>query len=189
MKMIKELFQGRKATYIIVISGVIGILLILCSQFATALTPRTPDPVPASKSEISTDDYTTQLEQRLGDIIGSIHGVGKLKIMITLYQGTENVYAKELKSSYDSYKDITGDAANKTQEKNDLSEEYLLVENADGRHQALLTTQIEPKVKGVIVVCDGAENAIVAEQVTSAVTTALDIPAHRVCVIKLSESF
>ena len=48
------------------------------------------------------------------------------------------------------------------------------------RHEVV--TEIQPTVKGVIVVCDGAGNEAVAERVRTAVQTVLHITARRVCV-------
>ena len=48
------------------------------------------------------------------------------------------------------------------------------------RHEVV--TEIQPTVKGVIVVCAGAENEAVVERVQTAVQTVLHITSRRVCV-------
>lgn len=48
------------------------------------------------------------------------------------------------------------------------------------RHEVV--TEIQPTVKGVMVVCAGAEDEAVAERVQTAVQTVLHITARRVCV-------
>ncbi|MBQ3133662.1 MAG: hypothetical protein IJC17_05275 [Clostridia bacterium] len=48
----------------------------------------------------------------------------------------------------------------------------------------VLVTEVLPKVRGVVVVCDGGDNAAVCERVTEVITTALNIPERRVCVTK-----
>lgn len=48
----------------------------------------------------------------------------------------------------------------------------------------VLVTEILPKIRGVVVVCDGGNDAAVCERVTEVVTTALNIPQRRVCVTK-----
>ena len=49
-----------------------------------------------------------------------------------------------------------------------------------------LVTEILPTVKGVVIVCAGGDDQAVRERVQSAVTTALNITARRVCVTKLT---
>ena len=55
-----------------------------------------------------------------------------------------------------------------------------------GKKEALLKTQKQPTIQGVVVVCEGAGSMIVQERVTQVVTTALGIPYNKVCVTKIS---
>lgn len=52
---------------------------------------------------------------------------------------------------------------------------------------ATKTKEVEPKIRGVLVVCEGGDDPVVAEQITKAVTRTLDISAAKVCIAKLSE--
>lgn len=49
------------------------------------------------------------------------------------------------------------------------------------------TKEIEPLIRGVLVVCEGGDDPVVVERVTEAVTKALDISTAKVCITKLSE--
>ena len=49
------------------------------------------------------------------------------------------------------------------------------------------TKEIEPHIRGVLVVCEGGDNPVVVERITQAVTKALDISTAKVCITKLSE--
>ena len=46
------------------------------------------------------------------------------------------------------------------------------------------TASIEPKVRGVVIVCDGGDDPIVAARVLEAVTKSLDINSDKVCITK-----
>ena len=61
---------------------------------------------------------------------------------------------------------------------------YIIVEDADGAQKALAVTQVQPVVKGVVIVCEGGDNPSVQQRVTDAVTTALNLSSARVCVVK-----
>ena len=50
--------------------------------------------------------------------------------------------------------------------------------------QTMLVTEVLPKVRGVVVVCDGGDDQTVCDRVTEVITTALNIPKRRVCVTK-----
>ena len=49
------------------------------------------------------------------------------------------------------------------------------------------TKEIEPHIRGVLVVCEGGDDPVVVERITQAVTKALDISTAKVCITKLSE--
>lgn len=49
------------------------------------------------------------------------------------------------------------------------------------------TKEIQPVIRGVLVVCEGGDKPVVVERVTDAVTKALDISTAKVCITKLSE--
>lgn len=49
------------------------------------------------------------------------------------------------------------------------------------------TKEIQPVIRGVLVVCEGGDDPVVTQTVTQAVTRALDISSAKVCVTKLTE--
>lgn len=62
------------------------------------------------------------------------------------------------------------------------SVEYVYLDNSTTK-----TKEIEPLIRGVLVVCEGGDSPVVVERITEAVTKALDISAAKVCITKLSE--
>ncbi len=87
-----------------------------------------------------------------------------------------------------------------------LSEEILtMIESVEGAGNAkiLLTLEnsyeyvyldddetlqkvIEPQIRGVVVTCEGADSAVVREEITRLLKTVLNIPSTKVCVNKLT---
>ena len=55
------------------------------------------------------------------------------------------------------------------------------------RDSATKTKEVEPLIRGVLVLCEGGDKPAVVERVTNAVTKALDISTAKVCITKLSE--
>ena len=55
------------------------------------------------------------------------------------------------------------------------------VERDDGEQPLVVTTML-PDIQGVLVLCEGAADEKVCEQVTNAVTTVLGISSRRVCI-------
>lgn len=61
----------------------------------------------------------------------------------------------------------------------DNSGENVYLKNTDTK-----TVSIEPKVRGVVVVCDGGDDQLVISRVLDAVTKALNISSDKVCITK-----
>ena len=59
------------------------------------------------------------------------------------------------------------------------SVECVYLENSNTK-----TKQIEPVIRGVVVVCQGGDNPVTVQRVLSAVTKALNISSAKVCVTK-----
>ena len=62
------------------------------------------------------------------------------------------------------------------------SAEYVYLENGTTK-----TKEIEPRVRGVLVICEGGDDPVAVGRITEAVTKALDISTAKVCISKLSE--
>ena len=99
---IKKLLSAQNKTKIIVIAGLLGIGLIMLSEF---LPDNNTDQniKDTSDSVISdnTDTYKQEIESELKNIIGKINGVGDLEVMVTIEGTTEYVYAEELDTDND----------------------------------------------------------------------------------------
>ena len=64
----------------------------------------------------------------------------------------------------------------------DNSGENVYLSNSDTK-----TKSIEPTVRGVVIVCEGGDDAIVVNRVLSAVTKSLSISTDKVCITKLQK--
>ena len=176
--------SGEKGKKIILIAGIAGMVLILLSSFW-------PKSETATKNEettttMTTSEYTDLLQQRLASIVNSIEGVGQSEIMVTLETGVQNIYANQEQKNTDKSQDITGENTTRIQERQDVEQNVILVDDPEGGEKALIKTQLEPQIKGVVVVCQGGDEPVVQTRISQAITTALDISSKRVCVTKRS---
>ena len=80
-----------KLQRIIIIAGIVGILLIWLSSFL----PERKGTSTAKEKSKTADEFIADTEQKLVDIIGSIEGAGKCRVMVTLENGVEYIYAVE----------------------------------------------------------------------------------------------
>lgn len=167
-------FKSDRWKNLIILGGLAGIVLIFLSSYFPS---GNSDSTEKALNEITAQEYTSQLEASLTQIVSQIHGAGEAHIMVTLETGVETKYATEEKSSTES-------SGEKMFGSSELT--YITVRDANGSERALAITEVQPTVKGVVVVCPGGEDPVVQQRIVSAVTTALDISSKRVFVTRLA---
>ncbi len=179
---ITALFKGDKKIKLIVLAGILGILFIFLSGGKTENVQKKSNETVSSS--FSAEELSVQMEKKLTALVGGISGVGHCNVMITYENGIEYVYANESKSTSDVMDEGEG---GKKQEKNSQENSLVIIDTGNGK-EALRVKEIQPKVRGVVVVCDGADNISVRQRVVDAVTTALDISSAKVYVAKAIEN-
>ena len=144
------------------------IILIIGIVFMTALSDK-----PRKKSGSVNDDVQLQ-EEKLESILSEISGAGKVEVMITYYGSSEMDIAYETKTSTSG-----GD-------KNTSGSEDKKAVISGG--EPVVVQEKYPKVKGVIVVAQGADSIEVKRALTDAVTAATGAAACNVCVYKSAQN-
>lgn len=124
-----------------------------------------------------TSEYLSDLEMRLTSMISSIDGAGETKVMITLESGSEEIYLHD----YDYGENIDPSGKNSLERK----DEYVIVDGDSGE-RGIVVRVAEPKIRGVAVVCKGADSETVRSRIVETVTALLDISSARVSVAKMS---
>ena len=163
-----EKFTCDKKRLFIIVAGIVGVLLLVVSEFI----PGSEEDVEITENddEMSFTSYEKDIEERLKNLIESIDGAGKVQVMVTIESGDEKVYATESKKTENN------------EEKN-----YVLVD-IEGSDSGLLLKIAQPEIRGVAIVCQGADSPTVRNAVVGAVTSVLGISSNRVNVSKMKNS-
>lgn len=161
-------------TKLIVIIGLVGILLIMLSEFLPkgSSNNSTDIKVISSNNPASLSNYKETTQKDLESIISKIEGVGRCSVMVTFDTSAESVYA------YDS----TSEFGDKN-EKREYS--YIIIKGEKGE-EPILVKEIQPKVKGVIVVCEGGESSKVREDIISSISSAFSIASNKISISKMT---
>lgn len=169
--------QSEKGVKWAMALGAVGVVLILLSEWMPQKTT-----AEAAAAAVTAESYCADIEQRLCALLQDMEGVGSCSVYVTLENGVEYVYAKEQQENADRSED-RDESSEQVKESADTQESVILIDGDNGE-TGLLLTEIQPQVKGVVVVCSGGNDEAVIERVTAVVTTALNISARRVCVTK-----
>ena len=176
---IKNILSKDVGKKVVLFAGILGIFLIFVSSYSQNKPP--PEKQEPIKNQ-TTQEYIEKLESDLNKIISSIKGAGDAKVLITLENGMENVYATEERKNKEATKDNLNGEASKVKESDDVEKKYITIKDSDGSEKALSVMQIQPKVKGVVIVCKGGGNPEVQQRIREATKTLLNISSKRVFV-------
>lgn len=163
--MMADLLKDKKK--LIVILGMVGIVLIFISTIFDGEETETEVIV---EEVFCLDDYVTNLEEKLSAIVSAITGESSPCVMITAVSSGEKVFA------YDSY--VSSSDSSTTEE-----DTYVIVNQDDGSDTLVEITELEPEIKGVVVVSEFADNIIIKEKILNAVTTTFGLSTNQVCVV------
>ena len=144
------------------------IILIIGIVFMTVLSDK-----PQQKSSSVNDNVQLQ-EEKLESILSEISGAGKVEVMITYYGSSEKDIAYETKTSTSG------------SDKNSSGSEDKKAVISGG--EPVVVQEKYPRVKGVIVVAQGADSIEVKRALTDAVTAARGAAACNVCVYKAAQN-
>ena len=171
----KGLARSKKGGWILVGTALLGMLLIYLSTRGS--------PATVTESAQDVDKYRDDLEDKLSRVVSRITGEEAPEIFVSLEGSEEVVYADRTDQSDDRLENTEGGDSNRKQEKSDRKQNYILVEDADGGQKALVVTTLAPLVRGVVVVTECADRPAIRERILQAITTALNIPSNKVCVV------
>ncbi len=160
--------KSDKKTMAILIVAIVGMLLIMLSETGERDSK-------ANEADNSSEYILSENElcEELENLIENINGAGKAKVMITFEASAETVYAADVqeKTTKDGEENIT--------------REYIIIDSSGGETGMKLKI-ISPEVKGVAVVCRGAKNPVIKEQIISAVSALFDISSNKISVAEMA---
>lgn len=172
---------------VLVLAGILLIVIALPVQ-----RQQTIDSVPQESAAEEVADQNTQMEcygeyweRRLENALAQMEGVGLAKVMITLEDEGELVVEKDkpVQTSSTDEKDSGGG----TRQIRDYvsTETTVFYTDENGRQMPYVAREVTPKVTGVVVIAQGADNTKVKEQITRLLEALFDVDAHKVIVVKM----
>ncbi len=174
MDKLTKFFAEKNRMRIAMIVGVVGIFIIVLSQYINFEKEEITEPL-----ENIYVDIEKELEEKIADIVFAITGETNPVVMLTLKGSTSYVYATQDKESNTQN---SGEQSNTTEVESEIT--YIITEDENGNESAVLLSEVYPEVKGVVVVTKYAQNMVIKESIMHAVMTALNISSNEVCVVE-----
>ena len=144
-------------------------LLVLVIGIALLLIPgKSGGDWKVVNESISEPKQSALTQDALAEILQSIHGAGKVKVLLSISTGEETLYQTDTETATDSQKIQT------------------VIITDSQRNEAGLIRQVNPVTYlGAIVVCQGADSPAVRLAITQAVTKITGLGADAICVLKM----
>jgi stage III sporulation protein AG len=172
LKKLNELKIGKKNIVLIAVAVFI-IFLLLIIEF---IPPDNTENVSKENTEKYSSQYIEKTEKELEALLENISGAGEVKVMITLENCYENVFAKGYNEKSENKTDS---------QRSESEEEYIIIKNGSNNEECLVVKVYEPTVKGVAVIAQGAGNTQVKNAITQTVCALFDISSAKVSVEKM----
>ncbi len=164
-----------------------GVVLVIFSIPSSKSTTENESKTTVANSEITIDNntYVEALEQKLSDILSSIEGTGKTRVMITLKSSEEKVVLSEKPITKSDTVETDSEGGNRTVNNYEEGDKVIYVTDTDGNEIPYVVKSLEPVIEGVLVVTEGGNEAVVKEKVINSVTALFNIAEHKITVEKM----
>ena len=191
--MLKEFFNKnenckdkKKQIENIVVFIIILIITVLIINNIWSKEENEEDVIDSSKVLAKTDSsQQDKLEDNLEDILASINGVGKVKVLIKYSESSTVVpmYNETVSQSTTQEKD--GDGRNKDIKETESKKEIVYTDE-NGYNKPITEKVVMPVIEGAIVSAEGAGNANVKTSIVSAIEAVTGLAVHKIQVFEMN---
>jgi stage III sporulation protein AG len=193
---LKEYYRGNDKKKLIessVIFIIIGIIIVIAAGSFMDKGNRKDTGIANNdnKKEDVVKDYSQNeisLEEKVEDILSKIEGAGRVDVLITYASGKELVPVYDTKSAENNTEEKDSGNGMRSIKQYDNERAVAYEESQNGIKKPVVAKEVNPEVRGVLVVADGAENDVVREKLVMAVQALVDVPAYRVQVFRKSRN-
>ncbi len=126
--------------------------------------------------------YAAYLESKLKKVLSMIEGVGNAEVVVTLKSSSEKIVDKEYSQIENQLEETDNTGGTRKSSEQSYEENTVLVGEDNGTPYVL--QEIMPEIEGILVVAEGADSAVIEEQITDALAALFGISPHKIRVLK-----
>lgn len=164
----EKILDFLKKNKLILLIGLVGLILLL---IPIGGGDGNDTPVIA---ETETETFSVEaFERKLEDILSDVKGAGSVRVMLSLKNGTETVYATNDSTSLKTDGSETSQSTDRT----------VVMQSQGGVNAPVEEKRIYPRFSGAVVVCDGAGKASVELMIINAVASVTGLTTDKISVL------
>ena len=126
------------------------------------------------------------LERKLEDILESINGVGRVKVLIKYAESSTVVAMYNETTSESSSKETDGNGSSKDVKETENKKEIVYTDE-DGKNKPITEKVVMPVIEGAVITAQGAENASIKSSIVSAVEAVTGLAVHKIQVFEMGD--
>jgi stage III sporulation protein AG len=117
-------------------------------------------------------DSILSVEERLAQILRQVKGAGEVQVLLTEASGEETIYQ------------INGNTSS-SDTSSSSKQDTVTITDSQRNEQGLVRQKNPPKYMGVVVVCQGGDQATVRLAIIDAVSKAIGLGADKISILKM----
>lgn len=141
---------------------------------------------PNSSDTVKMSEYEEKQEASLREILKQINGVGEVSVKINFESSEVKVPAIDKSSQKSVTEETDGEGGKRVNNQETDGDKVVMTSNQGGNEPLILKTD-KPKVIGVMVVAEGADNSKINYEITKAVSSLYDVSMDKVNVLAMKK--
>lgn len=182
-ELIGQIKDGKNMEWIAIVLVAAIVISIYASTLTKEPVKNQEDILPKDQGELHwIEDNTsaeTREEHRLKEVLSVIKGAGQVEVMITYSSGREIIPAMSNVESSTKTEEEDNSGGTRQTNQIDVNSQPITMNDSEGTKPIILK-EVEPEIKGVIVISEGAEDLRVKMELMKAVQIALGINPNQV---------
>ncbi|HJA80530.1 MAG TPA: stage III sporulation protein AG [Candidatus Mediterraneibacter intestinipullorum] len=181
-----EKLPKKNQLVLILLAGVLLIVIVFPVPDPSESTDRQSEGIQETMTAGSRDngDYEQYLEEKTARVLEDVEGVGKVTVMITLKSDGQKIIEKDQSSSSQTTEEEDSSGGTRSVEDQSSDKTSIYEQTADGSSTPYVSKELAPEVEGVVVIAEGGDNAVVAQNITEAVQALFGVEAHKIKIMK-----
>jgi len=178
--------KKKQIENIIVFIIILIVTVLIINTMWTVEDNETEENIIDTSKVLAKTDSSQQdnLEDNLEEILGSINGVGKVKVLIKYSESSTVVAMYNETYSESTTKENNGDGGSKDIKETENKKEIVYTDE-NGINKPITEKVVMPVIEGAIITAQGAGNANVKASIVSAVEAVTGLAVHKIQVFEM----
>lgn len=175
--------------FILIAMNVVGSSSMLNSKITSISNNNTKTEENSDKSNeqvMTSDEYEAKQKTDLINILKKMNGIGDVDVMITFENGEEKVPAYDKTEQKATTEETDTQGGKRVNNQNNDNSKVVMTQN-NGKNEPFILTTYKPKIVGIVIVAEGAENSKTKYEIEQAVSKLYNLSLDKVNVYSMKK--